>query len=72
MHNMFDPYINPYPTNIFFPENFVCLLHLLHVFKCTPEHSYMVADTMDPFSQAKGTKSTSFLTHMRKEQVDLV
>ena len=30
--------INPYIVNIFCPENGVCLLHLLPVFKCTLEH----------------------------------
>ena len=25
--------INPYPYNIFFPENIVCFLHLLFIFK---------------------------------------
>ena len=28
------------PANIFCSENAVCLLHLLHIFKCTPEHFY--------------------------------
>ena len=27
--------INPYPANIFYPENVVGFLSLLHIFKCT-------------------------------------
>ena len=35
--------LNPYPAtcNIFFCfENVVCLLHLLHIIKCTPDQFY--------------------------------
>ena len=30
--------VGPYPTNSFSPVNIVCLLRLLHIFKCTPEY----------------------------------
>ena len=28
---------NPYPANIFCPENIVCFLHLLHILKFTSD-----------------------------------
>ena len=29
------------------PENYVCLLHLMHLFKCTSEYFVMEANTMN-------------------------
>ena len=37
--------------HIFGPENVICLLHLLHIFKCTSEFRldfFMEANNMDP------------------------
>ena len=31
--------VPPYTTNILCPENVVCSLHLLHIFKCTRENA---------------------------------
>ena len=30
-------YISPCPANIFCTENFICLLRLLYIFRCTPD-----------------------------------
>ena len=40
--------INPNPANIFCPENVVCLLKLLHVFKCTLENFYQGSKHYEP------------------------
>ena len=40
--------INPYPANVYGHENIVCLLHLLHLFKCTPGTFYCGSQDYEP------------------------
>ena len=45
---MVKKFINPYPANIFFSENEVCLLRLLHMFKCTLYYFYESSNNVNP------------------------
>ena len=44
--------INPYPANILSSGNFICLLPLLHIFKCNPDDFTLEANTMNPYQTA--------------------